>query len=426
MAITSITGIAGNTGSGVTVPAYNPMVIAAVSNATAQDNFEYIFDISITGQTFAGGATFIRLKAPADPTYGSGFCNLSPIVQRYLTSDIGNDIYGFQQASNSIKEVVVQFGELYGVGSGVTAYTNQNSYTFYAFNGSIPALAWRNAYTSADYAANTFATPVNLLTNSPSSGSIRTSEDAWIDIISQTSGAVKYAEIKISSNGGSDRYITVVNPNYHNTSTVANRMLRFPSGFNLNSIAAGSIMYGESQPILSALAGATATEYEIFFKDSSFRRISDSFYYKISDLCTPHTIYRLHFKNKFGAFDSFSFIRASQVSTDINRKSYEKTIGEPKSATSYTYNNTDRFQSNYHTQHKHTIKLNSDWINEDQSVWLEELLTSPEIYHDDDTHGLVPVNIVETNYVQRQAKTDKIFNLSVSIQYSFSETRQGG
>jgi hypothetical protein len=140
--------------------------------------------------------------------------------------------------------------------------------------------------------------------------------------------------------------------------------------------------------------------------------------------CTNHSVYRLHFKNKLGAFDSFSFIRASQINTNIERKKYERGKVQPQSASTSTYYIKNRFETDFYTQYEHTIKINSDWITETQSVWLEELLTSPEVYLDIST-DVVAVNIVDTNYTQRQHKTDKIFNLELSIKYTFKETRQG-
>src|SRR3990167_1659342 len=83
-------------------PAYNPIWAVVSSTNTAQANFQYVCDVYITGVTFAGGATFLRLTCPIDPTYSRGIFNISPVLQRILTSDIGDDIYGFQQFQNSL------------------------------------------------------------------------------------------------------------------------------------------------------------------------------------------------------------------------------------------------------------------------------------------------------------------------------------
>ena len=408
-------------------PAYNPIWWVVSSTNTAQANFQYICDVYITGVTFAGGATYLRLKCPADPTYGRGVFNVSPILQRQLTSDIQDVVYGFQQAPNSIIEYDVKFGELYGASSGVIAYpslTNSTGRT--AFNGSLNTIEFKD-YDSDDYVANTFSTQINFLTNMPSSGTIRTDENAWIYAMSQTSGAIKFAHVVTYDSTNTLIYsYYVINHQYFNTATIANRMLRFTSGYNMDDIVAGNItnQSGTALPILSRPESPPVARYEIYFTDSSHNRITESYYFKIDNPCTNHTVYRLHFKNKFGAFDSFSFIRASQISSDIKRDKYEKVLGEFKSGSSYTYNIKDRFETSFHSTYKHTIKLNSDWINENQSVWLEELMTSPEIYLEEES-DCVPVNIIETKYTQRQHKTDKIFNLEVNIERTFNNIRQG-
>ena len=404
-------------------PAYNPIWSVVSSTNTAQANFEYICDLYITGVTFAGGASYLRLKSPADPTYSRGIFNVSNILQRQLTSDIGNSIYGFQQCSNSILEYTLKFGELYGPSSGVVAYTDLTvDSARYAFIGSLAHIE-RKDYAVSNYVANNSSTQVQILSNAPSSGTIRTDENQWIYVMSQTSGAIKYANINTyKANRLFQNAYRVINHQYFNTSTVANRMLRFPCGYNLDSISQGDIVNGIAQPVLGL---GTIDAIEIYFTDTNYNRVTESHWILKSTPCTSHSVFRLHFKNKWGGFDSFSFIRASQKSADITRSKYEKPTGNFKSGSSYTYNKTDRFQTNYYTEYQHTIKLNSDWIDEDESVWLEELLTSPEIYVDDATHGLIPINIVDTKYAQRKHLTDKVFNLSIDIQYTFNEYRQG-
>ena len=197
-------------------------------------------------------------------------------------------------------------------------------------------------------------------------------------------------------------------------------MLRFPSGGQLNSITDSDIYTTDTLPIIKQLI----TAWEIYFTNTAHDRVSESYWTIVDSSCTNHDVYRVHFKNKYGAYDSFSFTKSHQVNTDIKRVQYEKPLGEFKSGSSYTYNKTDRFRTSYHTEYRPTIKLNSDWITESQSIWLEELLTSPEIYLDDATHGLIPINIIDTKYTQRQHKTDKVFNLVIDFQYSFNERRQ--
>lgn len=408
-------------------PAYNPIWWVVSSNNTAQANFEYICDVYITGVTFAGGASYLRMKSPADPTYGRGVFNVAPILQRQLTGDLGDTIYGFQQCSNSVLDFSVKFGELYGPSSGVTAYPDLTTSTGRtSFNGSLSTLEYKD-YSSTDYVANTSATPVNILSNAPSSGTIVAGYSQWVYVMSQTSGAVKFANINSYNTAGVlTNTAIVINHQYHNTSTAANRMLRFPAGYNVSLISAGDISSGTLANFLNT---STNAKWEIYFTDSAHNRITDSFYSSWDTACTNHSVYQIYFKNKLGGYDVFDFTKASQISADIKRNNYQKVMGNFKSGSSYTYNDSDRFETNFNTEYTETIKLYSDWITENESVWLQELLTSPDIRTDiigaSGSHYLTPVNIIETKYVQRQHKTDKVFNLEINIQLSFNETRQG-
>lgn len=415
-------------------PAYNPIWWVVSSTNTAQANFQYICDVYITGVTFAGGATYLRLICPADPTYGRGIFNIAPILRRQLTGDLGDTIYGFQQCSNSILNYDVKFGELYGPSSSVTAYpslTNSTGRT--SFNGSLGVLESRD-YNSSLYVANVYTTPVSILSNAPSSGTIVTGYSQWVYAMSQTSGAIKYANITCyHSNNNDFLNIKVINHQYHDTTTIANKMIRFPAAYNVSLISVSdvvSVFYsgGPTTPAIALqdfLNTTINSRWEIYFTDTNHNRITESFYSRWNTLCTPHTIYQLYFKNKWGGYDTFDFIRASQISTSINRSNYKKVMGSFKSSSSYTYNDSDRYNTSFHTSYQENILINSDWITEDESVWLQELLTSPDIRTDIGTNFLVPINIIETEYIQRQAKTDKIFNLQIKIQVSFNEIRQG-
>jgi hypothetical protein len=74
--------------------------------------------------------------------------------------------------------------------------------------------------------------------------------------------------------------------------------------------------------------------------------------------------------------------------------------------------------------HKDKVKITSNWIDEETSEWLEELITSPVVFLDDATYGLVAVSITDTNYVRKQWRTDGLSNLEITIEYSYDRTRQ--
>jgi len=180
-------------------PAYNPMFSVVSSDNTAEDNFQYVCDLYITGQTFPG-SSYLRLKAPTNPDNGNGVFDVSRIVERYLSHDVGNDIYGFQNSPNSILEYTLKFGEEYGPSSGITVYEDLTvDSARYAFNGVFDFIPF-TIYDYTDYITGASdrkqlsTHPENFSGNTPAP--IRANENAWTSIMLQSSGDVKFAQIK--------------------------------------------------------------------------------------------------------------------------------------------------------------------------------------------------------------------------------------
>lgn len=414
-------------------PVYNPMFFMVNSTNTAQANFQFLCDVYITGQTFAG-ASYLRLKTTYDTSIGGGVFDVGRILERYLSYDIDDTTYSFQPNTNSILEYTLQFGEEYGPSSGVTQYASLTSSSAkYAFNASMDFLDRYN-YVATNYIGNSVTRKqlTSHPTNSASGSStsipviystqpIRQNESAWTSVLVQSSGDVKFAEVRTYDN--LDSIIAtykIMNVSNYDTSTVGNRSLRFPTGWNLNSIT-NSDMSGGVQPIL--VYGQTL-KWRVRFMDSSSTSNTEQRWYSEDSNCTNHSVYHLYFLNKLGNFDTFSFTKANQFSTEIKRSKYEKSLGKSITATSYGYEPKDRLDTNFYTEMKDTIHLNSDWVNEDTITWLEELVSSPTIYHADATYGIVPVNVIDTKFTRRQHLTDKIFNLTIDIQYSYTRFRQ--
>ena len=70
------------------------------------------------------------------------------------------------------------------------------------------------------------------------------------------------------------------------------------------------------------------------------------------------------------------------------------------------------------------ITVKSDWVTEATNDWLEELITSPDVYVDDVTFGLVPVEITTSTFDLKQTVNDKLWNISISFRYTYDTFRQ--
>ena len=400
-------------------PAYNDIVFVVTSPLRTQANFRYIADVYVSGESM------IRLPLLPHPTYGTGAFNVGRILETFVNSDISKSTYGFQQNLNSYKSFYVKFGEEYGAAtSGTTVFPNQvTSSTIYAWNSEIPFLTFQD-YDYTDYVAQPSGGLVatRLLTNQPTTVKIRDSEDAWMHVMSDTSGTVYYANVVTKDSAGATiQDIKIENP-YQALTSTNHRFVRFGCGTaNLNSIPSSGIT-GGSQPIITA----SVASYTLAFTKYTGSAVTNTQTFTIDNTCTKNVTYRFHFLNKVGGFDSFTFIRGSVKDVDIKRSNYKKVSGGLTSASTYGYNKYDRGDVSYFTQLRDGIKVKSDWLSESESDWLEELITSPEVYLDDATHGLVAVNIKNPNYKFKQTAQDKMIQLEIDFEYSFNRYRQRG
>lgn len=147
---------------------------------------------------------------------------------------------------------------------------------------------------------------------------------------------------------------------------------------------------------------------------------SESKYYKIDTQCSAYNKMRLCFLNRAGGFDYFNFTLDSKKSVSINRTEYNKILN-------WNYNVGDRGQTILAQKAEEKWTITSNWITEKDSIWLEELLTSPEVYilGNDDTLGgastgyKLPIIITDNSYEVKTALRNQMFNLVVNFKYAY-------
>jgi len=398
-------------------PVYNVVWYTVTSTNTAQDNFRYICDIYPTG---ASSPSFYRMKRPADPDTGNATFDVHRILENFVTADKPDKgLNGFQKNSNSYIKYDVKFGEEYGPSSAVVAYPDLNSeVNKYAWNAALDFQEFE-PYNQATYILLA-ASPKDFLTNRPSSGVISTTEDAWLYMISRTSGTIDYMQIETYDSNGASLGIWKVDNPEKAFPTDAGRFLRFDAGpNNLNEIA-GVFQQG-SAPIIDT---TNAKKYYLQAFNASGLAASNPHWFTIDDGCTPHTPVRLHFLNKLGGFDSFTFSRLNKRRSTNEKKTYRKALGT-ESGGNWGYNIDDRRDTTYNVEASDVFTANSDWVTPAEMDWLEELVESPEVYYDDGTN-LIAVNIITATWEQHKRENTPLANLVIEYKYSYERKRQRG
>lgn len=399
-------------------PAYNDNVWVVTSDKKTQANFRYIADVIVNGQSF-------RQAVFPHPTYSTGVFNVGRIVENYITNTLSKDNQ-FKECVGSIINYSVQFGEEFGLSSsGTTIYPNQVSSSKYVWNGIVDYLPYAN-YNYTTYVSKKLGSfletlrKADFLTNAPSSGVIRSDEDAWLTAMTENADTFTYANINtydISNN--LIQNVKVIN-DYRAVSGTNSMMVRFGSGTNnLNDIPSSGVITG-SQPIITD----SVSKYSISFETDANYIKTNTYWYLIDNTCTKYDTFRFHFLNKVGGWDSFTFIRASVRRAEINRSTYKKRSSDMLTSTTYGYSAKDSNMIDYDIKMREIYRVQSDWIKEDTYEWLYELFTSPQVYVDDATYGLVAVNILNSAYDFKQDVRDKLFNIEIEFRYSFDNYRQ--
>jgi hypothetical protein len=141
--------------------------------------------------------------------------------------------------------------------------------------------------------------------------------------------------------------------------------------------------------------------------------------------CKRYDTYRLHWLNKFGSFDSFTFSLVSTESATVQSFSYERDPGQ-WDGTSYVYDVNVGQMIHFAKTKTQQLTLNSDWINQDVQQWLiQSLFDSPIVYLEvDNGSGFEQVKVLNTSYQLKTRRRDGLIQEQINIDRSFTYRSQ--
>jgi len=134
--------------------------------------------------------------------------------------------------------------------------------------------------------------------------------------------------------------------------------------------------------------------------------------------CTKYDNIRLAWRNRLGSWDYFNFRSKSTESLDIKKETMSSVAGTWDSTT-FDYNNWDRGTGTLYSEAKRKLTINSDWLNEDEAVWLEELFTSINVQIIDDNDIIYPVILTNKTYTKKTSVNNKIkIQYTIKLEYA--------
>lgn len=385
-------------------PVYNKMEYLISSSNSGEPNYAYLVDIYINGSS----TKTVRLRIPLRPD-GYGKVDIHRVLESALTSNVGSPTgtAGTYEASNSSLSYIVKFGEEYG--TTVVQYPDLTvDSSRKAFNASLekrPFINWDVTEYEMDGITKKF------LTNMPDNNKVSIDSHGWLYFKEETVLSI-YTVVTYNSSG------TLISSFKIDATATSGDIQFIPSSpASLNNIDNANITLG-AQPIIDS----TVASYKICLGLVSPLSSSETRTFQIEESC-KYNSNTLIFQNNLGAFDSFTFYKGDMSTTDIERKDMKVNVDNVVS-NDIVYSMNEREKVTYYTKKSETIKLMSDWISEEESNWLLELISSPEIYLQEGNELTAVAKIKATNYAKKKVVRDKLFKIDVELELGYDDYRQ--
>jgi len=354
------------------------------------------------------------------------FFDPSRFLQSYINGQVdifGANHNGFYVANQIHKEYFLAIQEEDKDAQGVYQpgdlfVTNIKS----VWNGGLVLTNWLG-FDYNDYLINTYSTTKKFLTASPRVQKINTGQSHHLYFIANDRFAADHYTIKAYSGlnlSGSLLATAEVDNNISVANSWAETYFRIPVGtYDIGNIDP-TLMTGSTPS--TVLSGAAS--YSIQLKDNTNAEVSEKFTFNVDSVCSKYEPVRLHWLNRLGGYDSFNFNAKSTWNTSIKRDQYEKQH-HTFTGYEYAYTKKSRGTTDYNVETTDTLTINTDYLTEAESLWMEEFASSPSVYYELENE-LIAVN-VNTNRIQRKTSlNDKLMQYTFEIEGSLINNRQRG
>ena len=407
MAITEKTAL------GNYLPVYNPMEWCVVSDEIAETNFKYVFRVYIEGV-----GDYKEYQVTGTDALSYGVVDVHNYIQTFLYPYIGDHDAnkGIDYSVFTLRKYYILAYEMWDVAGVPTFNPDQELVVttgdLYCFQGSFDYSTWLD-WTPADYYANLANGSAGqwLTDNLLNKASIN--DLGWSYVLTDAPTEIDYMEVKTYDSSGTIIDTFQVN-NTVNPALSNSRYLKVATSPQaLNNITGGFAL--GAQPIVIS----TVASYTVQLFDVTVAAVTELINFEIKEPCR-YQEYRLHFENRFGAMDSYTFTGRNQKNTSMTRTSY-KSSPYPIVTAGIERLHKDKSNINNWTKRTEKIKLSSDYLTTAENNWLEQLMYSNEIYLEF-TDGAGDQNfksvgkITGNSWIEKETDTDKLFKLDIEIE----------
>lgn len=337
------------------IKAFTPTLFEVVSDDPTIERMQGTF-IGTVGNTSVTGLSITLSAQVTLGSTGSFIFDMQEYVRDNLYYDIQTPALPVEPilADNSLFNIrIQQYTELLdNNGQLVNGATLTDSSDVFQFLNAVRQVADSELLT--DYVMD----GVNIrkfLTNSPRTIDIRSGESYVLSVFSTTTS------------------INALSVNFRDASgaSISNQVITFGTPregrYDIPVGLANLVAEGVSIP-------ADAFDYRISIgqQSGSYTRHSEFFVFKIVDECIEDSL-RVHFLNKLGGFDSYTFTGVTKEQVNTTSSQYERNLGT-------TYNTQSRGRQTQYRNALTSYVATSDILSRADSEWLTELTTTAVAY----------------------------------------------
>ena len=147
--------------------------------------------------------------------------------------------------------------------------------------------------------------------------------------------------------------------------------------------------------------------------------------FEITDECSKFDPITVSFMNQYGVKDYYTFDRRNTRQVNTTRNNYDKSLGS-WSSSSFSIDQTGRGRTTFSSEVQTEMTLQTNWLTDAVSEWMQELYTSPSvmIYVDGQWE---PVTIETMTYEEKtEARNNILYQHEISVRYANNKKVQRG
>ena len=388
-------------------PVFNKMLFKVSGSLTSATNYRYVCDV----KNAAGTTTLARLKCDKLPTTNYGFFDVQKVVETLVTPTAPTLTQtGFADHAGFYSGYRLTFMEEYGSTPVVQTGTTTNVTGNVAFAGNLEQLEladWSgevyfpsDALQGGENALTTTCIPISSPANALNV--VYSDSYGFLCVGAGFSGAVVSANVVYTNAAGTPiRNFSVPRP-----LSVSGSIHRFGAGpMNLKALTSAQCSDGQAGSF--NFPTAEGAGYYIQFVDVTEAGYTAT-WFRIGP-CQRFNSIPVHFVNKYGGIDSYTFTMKNRKRANIEREVFG--YNSDVYATT-TYNKIWAGSFDY------VYALNSDWLTDAESEWLIEMVRSGYVWLE--LNGTLVEAVVNSNQYQFVTRrNDRLTQLQIEVAVAY-------